>query len=1193
MINLLDALKKQKPEKIDDLSVYTFNYGFVLAKKASAKKVGPGFIFKKKTAFKLSSDSRIDYGFQGTYDKTSNFGEHVLDIKTGRNINSSLLNWESDWLKFSNVAFESTSTDVISIHISANSAVFFENCQFKGVKVDCLGLVRCSGCTFTDGNEYLLKSARPCLLKSCNFENSQNGVLLSFKQKEDLETIIEDCNFLSMAQTGLGLTLGDPAEEETMDSPETASDLQIRIQTCNFTQCQTAVFAYKVTLFMERLMIVTSKPTPKGKKPVATTAPMNTGIILNNCKAHISRTNVQGALVGMEIVGNTSETGLFQCKYQKCNVGAVFAAKKLERQVVEGEEGITRRAWLAGCVFVQNGVGLRLENFRCEVLGSTFVFSDLHSIELVYPGVDDEIFRSFNQPGQTDSPLRFNANNFIEFKPKTKFFDKPELYKKFRISDERVFQIKGSYEVPLYMDNLVERLRSGYLHVFFYSQNSAEALVWLNSVRALLFLVKEVKNRLLAFQHLKSELRLCYFLATYPIDYKKNGTKREATLFEIGDVLKAWTDFAYMEKYDEAIEILTDAHRLKRIDQKIAAAKIQELSDERVQTFLYKKFSRQRTYLLDHLIGTRPLSALTLIAKASIQPEYKKISEKNGGNYKALEVQALLMLATSRNDEENEEVLNVRWTQVAAAQMLLERMTSDLQSHFNLFDSTNPVLIGFLPIGSNVMLSQGRHRDVVKLLQYYQRSGVLHDSTLAAILEEANLKGKKWHQDNLSVAIEEATKDYEPGAPTPLLFHRVMTASYSKTIEDALSHVRSGIFDESLRNELTFGAVYGYITNKHSAFSLELNLESGNCGICGVYVQAHEIIVPCSNSSHKFCPTCFTENFTGYCPGGCGQLVSKANMCKADVPPEKVIKFQRSIFQTALRNHIASLKTKWYQCAMESCEGGSSKVDSDNVFTCCVCGMFGFTSDTMQLTGSMSGLWSDKTLMSIMLFLYKEAAVSSNFLGHYFPYTMPTKVFFNGKKEDENKLQRTMAKFPDTENGFKTIKDPLVFMLIRWVLQSNPTSIRLVKKKQYPKFLPKLTSANSSFTLSDPKVHLLQVQSTQEKELTFQKLKKKYGSFWAFHGSNLRNWHSIIRTGLRNYSNTKMMTAGAAYGAGIYLSPDINIPLGYSGGYNNKLALAVIEVANNRKMLTISGNIYVAKAEDQVQVRYVIVKKDK
>lgn len=50
-----------------------------------------------------------------------------------------------------------------------------------------------------------------------------------------------------------------------------------------------------------------------------------------------------------------------------------------------------------------------------------------------------------------------------------------------------------------------------------------------------------------------------------------------------------------------------------------------------------------------------------------------------------------------------------------------------------------------------------------------------------------------------------------------------------------------------------------------------------------------------------------------------------------------------------------------------------------------------------------------------------------------------------------------------------------------------------------------------------------------------------------FHGSGINNWYSIVRNGLRNLSNTGMMTAGAAYGAGIYSAWDYGTASGYAG----------------------------------------------
>lgn len=58
---------------------------------------------------------------------------------------------------------------------------------------------------------------------------------------------------------------------------------------------------------------------------------------------------------------------------------------------------------------------------------------------------------------------------------------------------------------------------------------------------------------------------------------------------------------------------------------------------------------------------------------------------------------------------------------------------------------------------------------------------------------------------------------------------------------------------------------------------------------------------------------------------------------------------------------------------------------------------------------------------------------------------------------------------------------------------------------------------------------------------------KHNGSFWAFHGSLFSNWHSILHNGLKNYSGTKHMTAGAVYGPGIYLGTDSNTSFNYAG----------------------------------------------
>jgi Poly(ADP-ribose) polymerase catalytic domain len=112
-------------------------------------------------------------------------------------------------------------------------------------------------------------------------------------------------------------------------------------------------------------------------------------------------------------------------------------------------------------------------------------------------------------------------------------------------------------------------------------------------------------------------------------------------------------------------------------------------------------------------------------------------------------------------------------------------------------------------------------------------------------------------------------------------------------------------------------------------------------------------------------------------------------------------------------------------------------------------------------------------------------------------------------------------------------RHPLLFPLLRWVITSNRAHLqRLAPEEQIPEM-----QTNMQFKF---------VSSPPEKEAEFQRLKKTSGSFWAFHGSQFSNWHSILRVGLKNYSGTAMMSTGAAYGAGIYLSPNSGTSSGYS-----------------------------------------------
>ena len=129
-----------------------------------------------------------------------------------------------------------------------------------------------------------------------------------------------------------------------------------------------------------------------------------------------------------------------------------------------------------------------------------------------------------------------------------------------------------------------------------------------------------------------------------------------------------------------------------------------------------------------------------------------------------------------------------------------------------------------------------------------------------------------------------------------------------------------------------------------------------------------------------------------------------------------------------------------------------------------------------------------------------------------------------------------------------------------------------------------------------------------EKELLFNELKDMYGSELYYHGSNMINWHSILRFGLKNYSNTKYQRNGSVYGPGIYISTTLQYAQGYSyrvGNWKNSIfgknirCVGVVEVikkpdedgeihyprCSHRK----SSPHVIAENENLVRMRYLLI----
>lgn len=118
-------------------------------------------------------------------------------------------------------------------------------------------------------------------------------------------------------------------------------------------------------------------------------------------------------------------------------------------------------------------------------------------------------------------------------------------------------------------------------------------------------------------------------------------------------------------------------------------------------------------------------------------------------------------------------------------------------------------------------------------------------------------------------------------------------------------------------------------------------------------------------------------------------------------------------------------------------------------------------------------------------------------------------------------------------------KNPLIFPLMRWMLSSTRVHLEAIDPKLH---IPGMGKCQYHLVSSNP-----------AKEKRFRALreemrqKKGKGSIWVWHGSAASNWHCILRLGLKNYSGTKFMSAGAAFGTGIYTALNVNVSIGFMG----------------------------------------------
>ena len=170
----------------------------------------------------------------------------------------------------------------------------------------------------------------------------------------------------------------------------------------------------------------------------------------------------------------------------------------------------------------------------------------------------------------------------------------------------------------------------------------------------------------------------------------------------------------------------------------------------------------------------------------------------------------------------------------------------------------------------------------------------------------------------------------------------------------------------------------------------------------------------------------------------------------------------------------------------------------------------------------------------------------------------------------------------------------LAYKLLTYVFATNRSTIKLLQPDE-------LVIPHDIFD----KQYVL-ITHDHSKERKFLNNKQKFKSTFCWHGSSLENWYSIQRNELRNLSNSSMMTAGAAYGPGIYASANFATSWGYSARYSagqriwqycpnflaNQFVIAIVEVIDKKGYSKDPNyNIVVVPDEDDIIIRYLFVVK--
>jgi len=195
-----------------------------------------------------------------------------------------------------------------------------------------------------------------------------------------------------------------------------------------------------------------------------------------------------------------------------------------------------------------------------------------------------------------------------------------------------------------------------------------------------------------------------------------------------------------------------------------------------------------------------------------------------------------------------------------------------------------------------------------------------------------------------------------------------------------------------------------------------------------------------------------------------------------------------------------------------------------------------------------------------------------------------------------------LRKTQSTLSAWVNRLSPAVVGILRWVIASNRACILQVDegdaangRKSEERLYGMSGWAQFRFAMGAPDKERRFIQAVRQ---TTSRLSLQYPTLFAWHGSPLQNWHSIIREGL----HFKETHHGRAYGHGVYHSEEVTTSMSYSGTINSlqacwtrselkiQQALALNEIVNAPAEYVSRTPHLVISQLDWIQTRYLFVK---